>query len=292
VTVGPHSENRLRGEADALGEAQVISIVTGDVPDGEDDLAGAGVNLTQRTSVAKALAVIEVFVGGPPTLGVTEVAHRAGLQKSTAFRLLSILVDCQVIERRGERYMLGKRLFEFGHKVIFCRPRGLRDVALPHMVELQRATGATVQLAILDGVEVLYIEKLYGYDSAGSPSQVGERLPASVTALGKAMVAYGEPQFQRNIAEFELAKFTPHSVVDADKFLEEMSQVRAAGYALDRQESKMGLVCIAAPVLVDGRATAAVSLSQPIAKGDPRVHKEVLRQVARRISNGVVLGVR
>jgi DNA-binding IclR family transcriptional regulator len=106
------------------------------------------------------------------------------------------------------------------------------------------------------------------------------------------MVAYGEPQFQRNIAEFELAKFTPHSVVDAAKFLEEMSQVRAAGYALDRQESKMGLVCIAAPVLVDGRATAAVSLSQPIAKGDPRVHKEVLRQVARRISNGVILGVR
>jgi IclR family transcriptional regulator, KDG regulon repressor len=245
-----------------------------------------------RTSVAKALAVIEVFVSGPPTLGVTEVSRRAGIQKSTTFRLLSILVDNQVIERRGDRYILGKKLFEFGHKVMFCRPRGLRDVALPHMVELYRATGSTVQLAILDGTEVLYIEKLYGYDPVPSPSQVGERLPASVTALGKAMVAFSEPRFQEDIAQHHLVRFTPHSAVKPELFMEEMSGIRVAGYAIDREESKLGLVCIAAPILVDGRATAAVSLSQPSAKGNPIVYKEILRQVARKIAQGVMVGVR
>src|SRR3712207_5088672 len=83
------------------------------------------------TSVGKALALMEAFDSPAASIGVTELARRAGLPKSTAFRLLAVLEVGNFVERNGNRYCLGRRLFELGNMVSYCRPRNLRDIALP-----------------------------------------------------------------------------------------------------------------------------------------------------------------
>src|SRR5271165_2040970 len=118
-----------------------------------------------RTSVGKAVAVLSAFqCTGGAMLGVSQVAERANLSKSTAHRILAVLVENGYVERRGARYQLGRAIFELGHLVPSCRPRK-RIPAMPFLIELWEYTHATVHLAILDGNDVLYLQKVHGPNS-------------------------------------------------------------------------------------------------------------------------------
>lgn len=215
------------------------------------------------SSVGKALAVLEAFRGAGAVLGVTEIAARTGLSKSTAHRLLAVLVDSRFVQRHDNRYMLGRAVFELGCLTPECRPHSLREAAIPVMSELYSQTRATIHLAVLEGYEVLYVEKLYGPGSVETPSRVGGRMPALATAVGKALVAFSEAEVIGEHLARPLSRLTPHTLVHRGLLAESLRQVRETGIARDREESRIGIQCLAAPILRRGSGLpiAAISVS-------------------------------
>lgn len=242
-------------------------------------------DVDEPSSVGKALALLDTFIGASPSLGVTEIARRAGVAKSTAFRLLAILEKHQFVERREQRYVLAPRLFELGNQVQFCRPRSLRDIAMPHLADLYVSTNATIHLAVLDGIEILYLEKLFGRAHVSCPSHVGSRLPAATTALGKALVAFNSEEILAKVLSSNLERRTPYSIVHPPRLREEMTRIRTDGYAIDREEFSLGLTCVAAAVVVDGRAIAAVSAGFPSSSPNQAAFTTAVRRVAANIAN-------
>ncbi|MCD9199814.1 IclR family transcriptional regulator [Aeromicrobium wangtongii] len=212
-------------------------------------------------SVMKALLLLDAFRGAGPTVGVSEIARRAGVSKSTAFRLLAHLERGGYVERHGTDYCLGRHLFELGNSVPICLPHGLRDVAAPLLGQLFTRTQKVVHLAVLDGTEVVYVEKLHGPGAVNVATTVGGRMPASCSSLGKAILAFSDRETIGRVLRSGLPRRTAYSIADPARLLQELGRVRAKGVAFDREEIQLGLVCAAAPVLRDGRAVAAVSVS-------------------------------
>ena len=214
----------------------------------------------QMPSAAKLLLVLEVFLGGPPSLGVTEIARDAGLTKSTAFRLLSVLADRGFVTRHGSRYSLGRRFIHFGAYTAYNRPHSLRDVATPFLADLYSSYRATVHLGVLDEGQVLYLEKLHGPQQMTVPSHVGSRLPATLTGVGKALLAFAPRDETAAVLGAKLPMRTPYSITDPNVLASQLLSIRSKGYAIDREESTLGLTCYAAPVMVAQRLVGAVSI--------------------------------
>lgn len=216
------------------------------------------------SSVGKALQILNAFRGSGVLLGVSQVAERAEVPKSTAHRLLAVLVEQGFVEKRDGRYMLGRAVFELGSLIADARPRSLRENAIPFMVDLYTATEATIHLAVLDGDDVLYIEKIHGHGTLPLPSRVGGRVPALCTALGKALVAHA-PRTERDSAlSSPVPRLTPHTVVEPRSLQNAFQHVHAHGYAIDQAGSSIAAQCFAAPVLSGNRAIAAISMTFPI----------------------------
>jgi DNA-binding IclR family transcriptional regulator len=215
----------------------------------------------------KAMWILESFrpTGGPFRL--TELVERSGLAKTTVHRLSAELVEVGLLERVDEGYRLGPRLFELG--AIVPPRRDLRDAARPFMQDLFEATRETVHLAARDGLDVVYVEKIHGRDPREMPSQVGGALPLTCTGVGKALLASGGEELLAEVLSRPLRALTAYSVRDPDRLRIEIEQTQVSGLAYEEQESTIGMGCIAAPVLVDGTAVAALSVSVPIARFRP-----------------------
>lgn len=236
------------------------------------------------TSVGKALRLLDAFMVIGPVARVSELAQATGLPKSTVFRLLNSLQLAGYIVHSGTDYLLNLRLFELGSLVEVCRPEGLRAIAAPFLADLYRDTAHTAHLAVLDGTDVLYIEKVHGRGGRSLPTSVGGRMPASCTALGKAMLPFGYAETAERIARAGLVRLTPRSVTAPGLFLGELRGIRQSGAAFDREESALGLTCVAAPVRYRERAIAAISLSGPTSRLDPDRLAARVRDAAARIS--------
>lgn len=243
------------------------------------------------TSVAKALQLLSAFRRASTDLTLTELARRAELPKSTAFRLLGELEQAGFVSRNGTKYRLGVSLFELGSRVSMCRPSGLRDTAVHFLHQLHAATGGlTVHLAMLEGSEILYLEKVHGPRSPRVQTMPGQRQPASTTALGKAMLAYGNDDLSE-VLDQGLPRFTRSSITHPDRFREELAATRRDGLARDREESATGLVCVAAPIVVHGRVEAAVSVSAPTSGFSWGRTEKLVRDAATGIAQRRLAGV-
>jgi DNA-binding IclR family transcriptional regulator len=246
-----------------------------------DDLA-----TSPGTSVGKALALLEAFDQLDAYLGVSELARRTSLPKSTAFRLLAILEEHGLIERQGTRYCLGKRLFELGNRVPDCRPRALRDKALPFISELYELTHETVHLAVLDGADVLYVEKLFGRQQVKAPSSVGGRVPAYCSAIGKALLAWSGPTALEATLARGLAPRTGYTIVSPARLVDELALVRAQGVAFDREESNLGINCVAAPIITrNGRVVGGLSVCGGTGRFAPDEWVEAVARAARGVGS-------
>lgn len=232
------------------------------------------------TFLRRAVAVLGAFRADDADLGAAELARRSGLPKSTAHRIALDLVEAGLLERRGPRVRLGLKLFEIGQRV--PRQRVLRDAAVPHMSDLREATRQTVHLAVLEGREVVYVEILGSAGGPRMPSQVGGRLPANVTGVGKAILAFSPPDVVRSVLEAGLVKTSERSVTAPGLLARELERIRREGVAYDREESGTGIVCAASPVLgPDGFALGALSVSgrattMRLATVAPAVHTAAL----------------
>jgi DNA-binding IclR family transcriptional regulator len=237
------------------------------------------------TSAGKALALLDAFSGQFTVLGVTALADRVGIPKSTAYRLLNVLIECGYVRRVGDRYCLTEHLFEVGNQVRSCRPSGIRELAMPYLGDLFAQTHQTVHLAVLSGTDVLYLDKISGSDAAWCPTSVGCRRPAYATALGKALLAFGESEdLDRNL-RVPFRRFTPHTMITAAQVQRSVERIRDAGIATDHEELHRGVNCIAAPVLDlrSGRALAAISICSVNSSAGKR-HSLLLLSIADELS--------
>jgi IclR family transcriptional regulator, acetate operon repressor len=222
-------------------------------------------NATGDGVLDRAVGLLGAFRGAAPELTLDELTDRSGLARSTAHRLAGQLVDAGLLERSNRGWRLGVALFELGQLV--PRQQRLRDVALAYMEDLYEATKETVQLAVMDAGEVLYVEIISGHRKVRTPSRRGGRMPIHCTAIGKAMLAFSPDAGAGWLALHpELSARTPTTITDAAELKRELHDIRRRGLAYDREEATPGLVCVAAPLLAaDGSARAGLSVSMPAA---------------------------
>jgi DNA-binding IclR family transcriptional regulator len=146
--------------------------------------------------------------------------------------------------------------------VSYCQPASLRDVATPFLADLYQLSRETVRLAVLDGVEATYIHGIHGHASVLSVSKIGFRVPASCTAVGKAMLAFGPRETASLVLGQGLLRRTPFSIVTPNLLVTQLRRIRESGVAYDHEECRLGMACVAAPVLdADGMAVAAISIT-------------------------------
>lgn len=236
---------------------------------------------TPVQSVIRAFQLLEVFrSAGSADIALKDLAERVGLPKPTTYRLAETLVAVGALERTDPGYRLGISLFELGEKV--TRRRVLREAALPFLEDLYERWHETVHLAVLDGPDVLYIERISGHRATNTPSLVGERLPANCTGVGKALVAF-TPDALDALRGRRLPGRTRHSIRVWRVLEEEIQRIRADGVAFDREEGVLGVCCVAAPVIRGGNAVAAVSVTGPVGRFDPQLAEHSVRKAAASI---------
>jgi IclR family transcriptional regulator, acetate operon repressor len=216
--------------------------------------------MTVLTRAFEVLAIFGPDEAGP--LSLTGIARKAGLPKTTAHRLLGALVAVGAVERSGGGYRLGTLLFELGERV--PQKSDLREAALPFLQDLYEATHETVHLAVLDHLEVLYVERIRGHrQQPRLASRVGGRLAAHATGVGKALLAFTPEAAEEVLRQGPLEARTPYTITQPRLLAEEMARIRSKHLAVDREENAIGVHCVATPVLVSGRAVAAISVTGP-----------------------------
>lgn len=235
-------------------------------------------------TLLRGLMVLERVAEG--THDLQGLAHALGLSRSTAYRLLSALVRAGYLRHEPRRgYHLGPKLIRLGFKAY--GQLHLPTLARPHLEALRDATQEVVHLGVLEGKEVVYIDKVPGRRELQLASQIGSRFPAQSTALGKALLAW-LPEERWLEAFTPGLRRTPRTLADWSSFAEELRATRARGYALDLEENEPGVRCVAAPILdARGEVVAAVSVSTAAIYLDETRIPEVARQVqeaAQRIS--------
>lgn len=242
-------------------------------------------------TVFKAGKVLNLFSFKTPEWGVTDVARALDIPKSTASDVMASLAEQGLLNRTlGGRYRLGWRLFELSQVLLdnteFCTE------ARREMQELVERWGETTHLAVLEGIEVIYVEKMQATPAVQILlSRIGGRLPAHCSGVGKVLLAY-RPWLEvtRLLEDQELPPFTPNTVTTLDGLAQELAQVRQRGYAYDKEEVALGLCCVAAPIRnLDGRVIAAISISLPAYRFYPQQdnYTNIITTVAKRISKNL-----
>lgn len=245
---------------------------------------GGDPNGSSLKSVGSALDVLECFaVDGE--LGVSDIARRLGVAKSTAHRLLQTLASRGFVEQDAHtgQYRLGMHVYELG--ALALARNQLRHAALPTLRQVAAATALTVNFAVADGPDVVFVERIENPDGVRLLGHFGRRLPAHTTSSGKAIAAWNrDADAARRRAGFPpRVSRTVRTEADWDRCLE---AVRKVGYAVSHSESFDGASSVAVPVISRRVAIAAVSVFGPTEAVEPNVDRlvPVLVAASRRIA--------
>lgn len=220
------------------------------------------------STVRNSARLLKAFLhtGGPA--GVSELARRLGLGKSTVHRLLTTLVAEGLVEQdqRTGGYRLGLIMFELGEAVAVHQE--LHAAAGPVLAHLREQTGESSQVGILDGHEVVYVDRLESAYSLRLFTETGRRVPAHATSSGKVLLAHlPEPDREKVLTAAPLPRFTTHTLVDPDVLRAALVAVREQGWAEAVNEREIGVASVAAPIRdAYGEVVAAVSIGAPIAR--------------------------
>ena len=236
---------------------------------------------TRLSSVANAILLMKTFSDEQSEMGISALAERLGLAKSTVHRLASTLVEAGMLEQNKEtgKYRLGLAVFELGSLV-----RRKIDISLeakPWLMTLREQTGETVDLSILDHGGVVCVNFLESKKVNRTSSGIGLRKPVHCTAEGKALIAFQPPMVIERIISAGLERRTPRTMIDPAALQEELAKVRARGYATDDEEYELGVRGIASPIRDDsGNSVAAVGVNGPA----QRLTKNRLRALAGHVN--------
>jgi IclR family transcriptional regulator, pca regulon regulatory protein len=217
-------------------------------------------------SLERGLAILSSFSSTRPLLGVSELSREVGLSRSTTHRYVATLTALGYLQQdpATRRYRLGPRVLDLGFSAI--NSMELREISVPHLQQLSDETGYTVNMAVLDGTDIVYIERCrssrQGQREIDLNLHVGSRLPAYCTSLGKVLLAYLPPEeLEELLAQVQFVKRGPNTLTQRG-LVAELARVRAAGLAVNNEELAYGLRSIAAPVRAQtGEVVAAINVA-------------------------------
>lgn len=234
------------------------------------------------TVLGKAVSILRAFQYEDPELALAEIVRRTGIHKATAHRLTGALVDNGLLERSGGGYRLSVGVFELGMRT--SHEQHLVEIARPFLQDLYERAHETVHLGVLDQTEVLYLTKIAGHRQAKAPSRTGGRMPLHCTAIGKVLLAYGGDSLRSRVLEQPLERRTSRTITADGLLRRQLDTVVASGVAFEREESRLGITCVAAPILHGGRLEAAVSMAGPTSRFRPEQHAAAVQTAAAALS--------
>lgn len=238
-------------------------------------------------SVRNALLVLRELGASDGSLGVTELAKRMDLGKSTVHRLLTTLASEGFVQQEDNgRYALGITLWVLGSRMVSGLE--LREVAHPVLERLRDATGETVHFGVLDGSEVVYLDRVESQASVRLFRKVGIRMPAHTTSTGKCILAFCPPELVNAVIAKGLHQLGPGTLTSGTALKKALRQITDQGYVISLEESDAGVASIGAPVFDHmGKVLGAVSAAGPLQRFPeadvPRIVSQV-REAADEIS--------
>jgi DNA-binding IclR family transcriptional regulator len=237
-----------------------------------------------QSVTARVLRVLAAFSAERPELMLTEIGRRAELPLTTAHRIVGELTEWGALERAADgRYRIGLRLWEVG--ALAPRGLGLRESAMPFLEDLYAVTKQNVQLAVLDGSEVVYLERLSGRGAVHVFTRVGGRLPLHATGVGLVLLAFATPELQEQVLASPLKRYTSRTICHPDELRRALAEVRRTGVAVSEGQIELVSLSVAAPVRGPrGDVVAALSVVVPTGSADARAYVPVVLTAARGIS--------
>lgn len=222
--------------------------------------------VTGVQALERAFDILDILSLEPEGLGVTQIAERAALHKSTAHRIVSALAERGYIEKspNGNLYRIGLKMVDIAS--VYLNNVELKTEARPFLRDLTQKTGFTSHLAILDGMSAVYIDKVDMEQHIRLYSQIGRRIPTHCSALGKCLLS-GLPanELDERLKNYPFTVFTEHTLTGASELCIQVNRVRVDGYAIDDEEHDPGIRCLASPVFdYRGKVAAAVSVAGPV----------------------------
>jgi len=241
-----------------------------------------------RSVTSKVLALLGAFSPAHRSLNLSELARRAGLSLPTAHRRVAELVEWGALERGGDgRFWIGLRLWEVGS----LAPRGLelRELAMPIMEDLYEITHENVQLAVRQGLELVFVERIAGRHAVPVLTRVGGRFALHATGVGLVLLAHAPADSQDQVLAAPLERYTEMTITDPKRLRHVLAAVRRNGYAVSDRQVTMDSLSVAAPIHgPDGPVVAAVSLVVASDGADPVTLAPLIRAAGRGISRALV----
>ena len=245
-------------------------------------------DLERVQSIDRAVFILKCFTENKRELKLSEIAEQLGLNKSTVHGILSTLKYHRLIsqDEKTQKYRLGLYLIELGEHVISSMD--VRGIAHPIIEEICKELEETVHVGILDGIEVVYVDKKECDKSIKISSKIGARNFAYSTADGKVMLAYLDLETQIKMIPENIEKLTPNTITNKQMLIKELAEIKKRGHAFDYEENIVGLICVAAPVFdYSGQVKYGISVMGPtIRMTEEKISQtiNVLKNAANRIS--------
>jgi DNA-binding IclR family transcriptional regulator len=244
------------------------------------NLSHSGATVTSR-----ALALLGAFDEDHRRLTLTELAQRAELPVPTAHRLVGELAEWGAVTRTSTgEYVVGRRLWDIG--LLAPAQTGLRQIASPYLHDLYGATLATIHLAVREGTEVLYLDRLRGHASVPIVSDIGSRLPMHCTGVGKVLLAHAPADVQAQVLA-NLTRVTPYTVVQPGTLRRQLDKALVNDFATTGEEMSLGACSLGVPIRSDGKVVASVGIVVPTLRRDRDKLVTAMQVTARSIGRAL-----
>ncbi|MCO6187681.1 IclR family transcriptional regulator [Rhizobium sp. L1K21] len=217
-------------------------------------------------TLGKAIAVLEAVASSPRPLRFTDLLALVDQPRGTLHRQISNLVDEGLLHTNPDHsYELGLKLLQFASNA--WAGNKFRNIAEPHLAALHDKVGETIHLGVLQGVDVVYLDKVESRQAVRMHSQIGNVSPCFCTGVGKAAFSLlPADEAEQRIKNIQFRTFTPTTITDAEAFRSEIEDIRGKGYGFDREEHETGIHCVAAPIISETAKSiyAGISITAPV----------------------------
>ena len=238
----------------------------------------------------RVLAVFEAIYNSEHGLTLTEISRCTGISKGTLHPIVATLLQEAYLESHGSDLLIGKNSFKLGYS--YVHSLGYLDIIRPHMQEIVNACDEICQLGILDGADVLYVEKIEPKQAIRIESSAGKTIAAYATALGKCLLSgYSEVRV-RELYSAPFVSYTNKTTPDLQTLLEQLRFVREHGYAHEQGETNIDVECLAVPIYSRKQVLASISVSLPIFRSTPEkiaLILSVLQEHAKLLEKAIAL---
>jgi IclR family acetate operon transcriptional repressor len=267
--------NRNNREEKPVGKAVSSAVRTEAEPETE-----AGYH---TRALVRALSILDVFSSERRPLGVKDLHQLLGLPKPTVSRLASVLEQFGYLTRRGALYVLGPKLFELGS--LFARQDGLIEISRIPLEQASADTRQTSCLGVLKGPDIVHLVVVPSLSPVHYVTNIGSLAPAHSTGLGKALLAeLSGNAFEFQLSQLSLKRYTPNTIVEMERLRKEIGTIRRRGYAIDDEETAIGLKCVAMAVSLAPMGAVAISFSGPAADFTDHRIEQYVRRLAKTAS--------